>query len=132
MDEQEKLLTIQQLSLKLRIPKPTLRYWEKEFEGILVPLRTEGGQRRYSVENITRVEQIKKLKEKGMSLAEIRRKLSNSQEVNKQDPGSIACLADRIAEVVKEEIHRFLERGEAGLDHNTMVNKNRISKGSWS
>ena len=47
MDQQEQLFTIQQLSKKLNIPKPTLRFWEKELEGIFVPLRTRGGQRRY-------------------------------------------------------------------------------------
>ena len=109
MDSQQRLFTIQQLSQRLSIPKPTLRFWEKEFEGILVPQRTEGGQRRYSIENLSTIAEIRRLKKKGMSLGEIRRQLSNSQEVKKQDPGSIACLADRIAEVVREEIHRFLE-----------------------
>jgi len=35
MTQKEQLHTIQQLSAKLNIPKPTLRFWEKEFEGIL-------------------------------------------------------------------------------------------------
>ncbi|WP_369707420.1 MerR family transcriptional regulator [Desulfosarcina sp. BuS5] len=34
---------MQQVSTKLNILKPTLRFWEKEFNGILVPLRTNGG-----------------------------------------------------------------------------------------
>ena len=64
-------MSIQHLSLKLKIPKPTLRFWEKEFKDILVPLRTKGGQRRYTAENIIIIKQVKRLREKGVSLAEI-------------------------------------------------------------
>jgi hypothetical protein len=35
-----RLLSIQEVSALLKVPKPTLRFWEKEFEGILAPLRT--------------------------------------------------------------------------------------------
>ena len=56
--------TIKQLSEKLNIPKPTLRFWEKELEGILVPLRTPGGQRRYTYIHMTVLEKIKELREK--------------------------------------------------------------------
>ena len=64
-------MSIQHLSLKLKIPKPTLRFWEKEFKDILVPLRTKGGQRRYTAENIIIIKQVKRLREKEVSLAEI-------------------------------------------------------------
>ena len=40
-------LSIAEISNKLKIPKHTLRFWEKEFHGMIVPLRTQGGQRRY-------------------------------------------------------------------------------------
>ena len=59
MNQNEQLHTIQQLSTKLNIPKPTLRFWEKEFEGILVPLRTKGGQRRYAPGHVSLIEEIK-------------------------------------------------------------------------
>lgn len=39
----------------------TLRYWEREFEGILDPVRTEGGQRRYRPEDLRMVDRIKGL-----------------------------------------------------------------------
>lgn len=39
----------------------TLRYWEKEFEGVLNPVRTPGGQRRYRAEDIQVVLELKKL-----------------------------------------------------------------------
>jgi DNA-binding transcriptional MerR regulator len=46
---------------------------------LLAPLRTNGGQRRYTVENIAVIEEIKKLKRKGMSLPDIKRKLGKGQ-----------------------------------------------------
>jgi len=52
MNNSEQFYTIQQLSVKLQIPNPTLRFWEKELKGIIIPLRTQGGQRRYSIENL--------------------------------------------------------------------------------
>ncbi|MBW1740021.1 MAG: MerR family transcriptional regulator [Deltaproteobacteria bacterium] len=111
MDIRDQLSSIQEVSDRLKVPKHTLRFWEKEFEGILVPLRTQGGQRRYTAENIFIVEEIKKLRKRGMSLAEIRRKLSNSNKV-KEDPSNsstIDLLAERVAEVVKAEVYRFFE-----------------------
>jgi len=62
MDQHEQTLSIQDLSLKLKIPKSTLRFWEREFAGVLFPLRTKGGQRRYSIEHISLIKQIKKLR----------------------------------------------------------------------
>ena len=75
MDSLRQFSTIQQVSQRLDIPKPTLRFWEKEFEGILVPLRTNGGQRRYAAEHIFIIEEIRMLKKAGLTLVEIKRKL---------------------------------------------------------
>ena len=75
MNFQEQAITIQQVSQKLDVPKPTLRFWEREFVGILVPLRTNGGQRRYAPEHISVIEEIKMLKKAGLSLVEIKRKM---------------------------------------------------------
>lgn len=62
MNRKEHPHTIQQLSAKLNVPKPTLRFWEKEFEGILLPLRTNGGQRRCTSEHVSVIEEIKMFK----------------------------------------------------------------------
>lgn len=114
MDLHEQIFTIQQLSLKLKIPKPTLRFWEKELDGILVPLRTHGGQRRYTPAHIPIIKEIKKFRKKGMSLVEVKRKLSNSNKTKEYNSNSsrLDLLADRIAEVVKAEVYSFLERQE--------------------
>jgi len=119
MNFQEKAITIQQVSQKLDVPKPTLRFWEKEFEGILVPLRTNGGQRRYASEHISIIEEIIMLKKAGLSLAEIKRKLGKGQmsEAGGQRSGDermdgIDLLAERVAELVKMEVLRFFQRRE--------------------
>ncbi len=114
MDRHDQLFTIQQLSQKLKVPKPTLRFWEKELNGIMVPVRTQGGQRRYTAEHISILKEIKNLRSKGKSLAEIKRKLSNSRKVqdNNSDSNRIDFLANRIAEVVKAEVYSFIERQE--------------------
>ena len=78
MNQKEQLLSIQQLSTELNIPKPTLRFWEKEFEGILLPMRTNGGQRRYASEHISVIKKIRRLKKDGLSLIEIKKKLGKS------------------------------------------------------
>ena len=110
--QENDLLTINQVSDRLKIPKPTLRFWEKELDGIIVPLRTQGGQRRYTAESISVVEEIKNLRKRGMSLAEVKRKLSNSDKAEGDNSNSnrIDFLADRLAKVVKAEVHRFFER----------------------
>ena len=109
MNRQEQLFTIQQVSSKLNIPKPTLRFWEKELEGILVPLRTRGGQRRYTDEQISVIQEIKKMRNKGVSLPEIKRKLSNSDKGGNPNSNRIDLLADKVVEVVRAEVNRFFE-----------------------
>lgn len=118
MNFQEQAITIQQVSQKLDVPKPTLRFWEREFKGLLVPLRTNGGQRRYAPEHVSIIEEIKLLKKAGLSLTEIKRKLGKGQmsEVGSLGPGDgrtdgIDLLAERVAQVVKMEVHRFLKSG---------------------
>ncbi len=110
MNFHEQHLSIQQVTQRLDIPKPTLRFWEKEFAGILVPLRTKGGQRRYSSEHISIIEEIIVLKKAGLSLAEIKIKLENNHSENNSNREDIDSFAERVAEVVKAEVQRFLEK----------------------
>ena len=119
MNQNEQLHSIQQLSTKLNIPKPTLRFWEKEFEGILQPLRTNGGQRRYAPEHVSVIKEIKMLKKTGLRLVEIKRKLGKRlvPEAGIQRPGegqteNIEQLAERVAEVVKLEVLRIFKMRE--------------------
>ncbi|HUU40737.1 MAG TPA: UDP-N-acetylglucosamine 4,6-dehydratase (inverting) [Desulfatiglandales bacterium] len=52
---------IKDVSQKLQVPRSTIRYWEKEFSGILKPQRSLGMQRRYSEEDIDNLRRIKRL-----------------------------------------------------------------------
>jgi DNA-binding transcriptional MerR regulator len=119
MNQNEQLHSIQQISSKLNIPKPTLRFWEKEFEGILEPMRTQGGQRRYSSKHIVIIEEINTLKKSGLSLAEIKQKLARGQilEIGRQGTGdetteNLDLLAERVAEAVRVEVLSFFHRRE--------------------
>lgn len=103
--------TIQQLSERLNVPKPTLRFWEKELEGIIVPLRTPGGQRRYTNIHITVLEKIKELRDSGKSIPEIKTYFNNKNNNGKpiDDETAIDILTERITELVKMEITNFLK-----------------------
>lgn len=58
---QDILLNIDQVSRLTGVRKSTLRYWEKSFEDYLRPLRTESNRREYSLEDVDKVNTIKKL-----------------------------------------------------------------------
>jgi DNA-binding transcriptional MerR regulator len=102
--------TIQQLSEKLKIPKPTLRFWEKELDGIIVPLRTSGGQRRYTGEHIAVLEEIKSLRDSGKSLCEIKQVLHNGNRNTVSDDEPVDLLSEHIAKAVRSEINRFFQQ----------------------
>lgn len=117
MDKNNQHFTISQLSSLLNITKSTLRFWEKEFPMILVPLRTKGGQRRYMSEHIAIVKEINALKRTGLSLTDIKRELANGPmtETEYQRSGNahidrVDLLAERVAEAVKLEVLRFFKQ----------------------
>ena len=112
MSRQGQLFSIQHLSLKLKIPKSTVRFWEKEFKGVLVPLRTKGGQRRYTREHISMIEEIKKLREMGVNLTEIHAHLmkNHRSRMDNLNPNKIDFLANRVADIVKAEVYGFFQR----------------------
>jgi len=100
-------LSISEISKQLKVPKHTLRFWEKEFSGAIVPLRTQGGQRRYAAEHVAVIEIIKKMRERGKRLSEIKQELANGSDGQGQ-AAKIDSLATRVAEVVKAEVYNFL------------------------
>lgn len=107
------MFTIQEVSHKLKISKHTLRFWEKELEGLIVPLRTQGGQRRYTSEHLFVIKEIRRLKDKGLSLAQIRNKLGNDAlkvvKENRTQVTRIENLADEVAEVVRSAVYNYLQ-----------------------
>lgn len=107
------MLTIQEVSHKLKVSKHTLRFWEKELEGLIVPLRTRGGQRRYTSDHLFVIKEIRRLKDKGLSLAQIRNKLGNDAskmgQENQSPKTRIEHLADEVAEVVRSAVYDYLQ-----------------------
>ena len=110
MNHLKQLFTIQQISRKLKIPKPTLRFWEKELDGIINPLRTEGGQRRYTIEHLAIIQRINRMRKQGIRLSEIKAKLNDLDAEMKlpTNPVDFEVLVERVTEVVKNEIYRLL------------------------
>jgi DNA-binding transcriptional MerR regulator len=111
MEKLMKTLTIQEVSERLGLTTHTLRFWEKELDGVIMPLRTKGGQRRYTLEHLFVIDEIKRLKTKGLSLANIKKELDNryNNTSNSAEPPKVDYLANRIAEIVKSTIHSFFE-----------------------
>ena len=112
MSTQKPLFTIQQISQKLHVPKPTLRFWEKELEGSFIPLRSRGGQRRYTNEHVAIIKKIQELREQGKTLTEIKKALNLIENERRDDTDlkQIDRIANRIAEVVKEEVYSLFRK----------------------
>lgn len=127
MKRYEQIFTIQQVSLKLNVPKPTLRFWEKEFNDLIVPLRTKGGQRRYTLDRISTIKEIKKLRESGMSIPQIKKYFKHRSEnaAGHLDIGEIDLLVDHIAKVVRNEISCFLKEY---IQKGELISKDKLSK----
>jgi DNA-binding transcriptional MerR regulator len=62
----------------LDVPEATLRLFESK--GLLTPSRTEGGTRRYSDDDLTRLRRITELREQGVNLEGVRRVLDLQDE----------------------------------------------------
>lgn len=106
--EENNLFRIWEVSKKLGVPKHTLRFWEKELNGFIVPQRTRGGQRRYTSANVAILGEIKRQRENGVSLTEIMKNIRRGRDGEFYSSSKIDLLADRVAEAVKTEIYNFL------------------------
>ena len=71
-------MRIKDIGLRLEVPVSTIRYWQQEFTDLILPQRTEGGQRRYSEEEFALFARIKTLVYgQGKSLAEAKEAIQN-------------------------------------------------------
>ena len=93
-----KAFSIGQVNAITGIPKPTLRYWEKEFGDYLDPRRTTGNQRRYDENSIAKIEKINYLvKVQGYTIEGAKRQLDKLEQVGTTDSAS----QDPIAELAR-------------------------------
>ena len=92
-------LGIGEVSKYLGINISTLRYWEKEFHQFLRTSRTEGGQRRYTPENIKVLQEIKYLIEvEKYTIEGVKRRM----QINRQNQKTFkAILSEALNEIEK-------------------------------
>ena len=111
MQDDIRELTIKEASHRLGVTCHTLRFWEKELDGVIVPVRTKGNQRRYTLNHLNVLEDIIKLKSKGLSLLEIKRIFGNRHDQKSAitNPHGIDAFADQLAEIVKSAVYRILK-----------------------
>ena len=117
------LFTIEQVSARTGLTKRTLRYYEEV--GLLPPTgRTEGNYRRYSEEDIQRLERIKELRDLlGFSLADIRELLNADDErgeikvayQNETEATTKIAQLNRSDELIRSQLH-LIERKLEGLE----------------
>jgi MerR family transcriptional regulator, repressor of the yfmOP operon len=117
------LFTIDQVSARTGLTKRTLRYYE-EVELLPPTGRTEGNYRRYSEDDIQRLERIKKLRDLlGFSLADIRELLDAEDErgqikvAYEHETEAAAKIAqlDRADELIRSQLH-LIEQKMEGLE----------------
>ena len=73
------LYSISQVNALTGVPKPTLRFWEKEFSAYLEPNRSPGNQRRYDEQDEETIRQINHLvKVEGYTLEGAKKKLEST------------------------------------------------------
>ncbi len=116
--------TIEQVAAQTGLTKRTLRYYEEV--GLLPPTgRTEGNYRRYTQEDIQRLERIKNLRNLlGFSLADIREILQAEDERHqlkvayRQETEAVGKIAqlERVDETIRHQLE-LIEQKIAGLEH---------------
>lgn len=86
--------TIGQVAELLGVPQPALRRLDEL--GIVKPHRSEGGQRRYSREEVERLREVLDLTDEGVTLAGVRKVLELRQRVSD--------LEDEIAQMKEDQV----------------------------
>ena len=95
----------------------TLRIYERK--GLLEPFRTPGGTRRYSQEDIERLQLIQELTSQGLNLEGVRRVLA-LQEENRTLKRKLDRLRDKL-EDLEDETERRLEEVHRSYRHDLVL-----------
>jgi DNA-binding transcriptional MerR regulator len=105
-----KLFSIGQVNAVTGIPKPTLRYWEKEFGDYLEPRRSTGNQRRYDEDSIAKIEKINYLvKVQGYTIDGAKRQLERLEKVKEAELASQDPMAE-LARAMSDYLLKKMER----------------------
>lgn len=121
--DEQNLYTIEQVATRTGLTKRTLRYYEEV--GLLLPTgRTEGNYRRYSEDDIQRLNRIKELRDLlGFSLTDIRELLQADDErgqikvayKNETEVAAKVAQLDRSCELIRGQLH-LIEQKLTGLE----------------
>ncbi|HEB84607.1 MAG TPA: MerR family transcriptional regulator [Bacteroidetes bacterium] len=107
----QRLFSIGQVHAITGIPKPTLRFWEKEFVNYLKPYRTPGNQRRYDETSIERIRRINQLVHKeGYTLEGARRKLEAEEAAKEAAEAAIPGIEEEHLKQLAETMSDYLLR----------------------
>ncbi len=95
----------------------TLRIYERK--GLLEPFRTPGGTRRYSQEDIERLQLIQELTSQGLNLEGVRRVIA-LQEENRTLKRRLDKLRDKLDDL-EDEMERKLKEARRGPSHELVL-----------
>ena len=134
-DAHEQFYTIEQVATRTGLTKRTLRYYEEV--GLLPPTgRTEGNYRRYTEEDLQRLERIKKLRDLlGFSLNDIRAVLEAEDERGQirealrqetEAPAKVSQL-DRADELIRQQL-QLVELKIDGLEQMRVTLLNKLER----
>ena len=98
----------------------TLRIYERK--GLIDPFRTPGGTRRYSRDDIERLQLIQELTSQGLNLEGVRRVLALQQE-NRQLRLKVDRLRDRVDEL-EDRNRRIAEETRRSFRHEIILRSN--------
>ncbi|HAK87978.1 MAG TPA: hypothetical protein DHV16_11575 [Nitrospiraceae bacterium] len=103
----QRLYTIKEVSKLTDVPEYTLRFWEKIFKGHISPVRTNGGHRRYDIETVETIKNVKVfLYEKGYTLSGALNEIKEQKKAVKSfaNKVDVEMLVDEIAEILKNRL----------------------------
>lgn len=105
----EVLYSISQVNALTGVPKSTIRFWEKEFSEFLVPLRTDGNQRRYDYQAVEVIEKIDQLvNSDGYTLEGARRKMKELNSYPASPVENSKANLDELAETMSDYLLKKL------------------------
>ena len=109
------LLNIAALSRRTGVAPDTLRKWEQRY-GVLRPVRTPGGQRRYSEVDVQRVEWLRDRIRDGWRIGEAARVLDEASPVALDDPAELRdALIASIGRTTRGTVSATLDQAFAVL-----------------
>ncbi|NQT35384.1 MerR family transcriptional regulator [bacterium] len=113
------LYSISQVNALTGVPKSTIRFWEKEFEEFLIPLRTTGNQRRYDEKAVSIVQEINQLVNgEGYTLEGARRKMSDNPVQQGSNDNNSGVQLDELAATMSDYLlKRLFERVQEEQAH---------------